>query len=263
MCYNKNTNKSRTDFLELSHKEKKMPRFFVDEINEHDIILSGESARHIGRSLRMKPGEAVTVCCCGTDYDCRISRITEDSVYLTLINKHLNEAEPDIDVTLFQAVPKLDKLEFIIQKSVELGVSRIAPVLTQRCISRPSEKDFEKKLTRLRKIAEEAAKQSGRGKIPEITPVLSWKNALSEMKKLDKNLMLYEGEGGHSLKDVDLSNSTSIGILIGSEGGFAPGEVSDAVSAGSEQIWLGKRILRCETAPISTLSILMFLTNNM
>ena len=123
-----------------------MPRFFKQSIDTDNIVIDGDDARHIGRSLRMKCGEEITVCCCGIDYNCKIKSFSEDSVYLELINSAPCAAEPDIDVTLFQAVPKLDKLEMIIQKSVELGANRIVPVLTHRCISRPSEKDFSKKL---------------------------------------------------------------------------------------------------------------------
>lgn len=240
-----------------------MPRFFIDNINESDIFLDGENARHIGRSLRMRPKEELTVCCGGIDYDCEIRQITEDCVYLDLLEKHPCYAEPTVNVTLFQAVPKLDKLEHIIQKSTELGVSRVVPVLTRRCISRPTEKDFAKKLPRLAKIAEEAAKQSGRGIIPEILPMVSYKQCLEMMKNLDKTIMLYEGEGGKPFGDVAVEGIKTAGLLIGSEGGFDVSEVEEAVLAGAERVWLGKRILRCETAPISALSILMFLTKNM
>ena len=240
-----------------------MPRFFTNEINEEQITLTGSDARHVGRSLRMKPGEAVTVCCNGIDYNCTISRITEDTVYLDLAEKVRCAAEPSVEVTLFQAVPKLDKLEFIIQKCVELGVSRIVPVLTRRCISRPDSKDFAKKLQRLNKIAEEAAKQSGRGMIPEVTPVVSYKEALTMMSRLDRSIILYEEEGGVGFGQVPLDGVKSVGLLIGSEGGFDQEEASAASDAGAVRIWLGKRILRCETAPITAVSILMFLTNNM
>ena len=240
-----------------------MPRFFTDNINENDIVLDGENARHIGRSLRMRPKEELTVCCGGVDYDCEIRQITEDCVYLDLLEKHPCYAEPTVNVTLVQAVPKLDKLEHIIQKSTELGVSRVVPVLTRRCISRPTEKDFAKKLPRLAKIAEEAAKQSRRGVIPEISPMVSYKQCLEMMKEPDKTIMLYEGEGGKPFGDVAVEGIKTAGLLIGSEGGFDVSEVEDAVSAGAERVWLGKRILRCETAPISALTILMFLTKNM
>ncbi|MBP8593716.1 MAG: 16S rRNA (uracil(1498)-N(3))-methyltransferase [Ruminococcus sp.] len=240
-----------------------MPRFFTNEINEEQITLSGSDARHIGRSLRMRPGEAVTVCCCGIDYNCLISRITEDTVYLDLVEKVRCAAEPTVEVTLFQAVPKLDKLELIIQKCVELGVTRIVPVLTRRCISRPDSKDFAKKLVRLNKIAEEAAKQSGRGIIPEVSPIVSYKEALSMMGELDRSVILYEEEGGVPFGQVPLEDVKSVGLLIGSEGGFDPEEAQAAADMGAVRVWLGKRILRCETAPITAVSILMFLTNNM
>ena len=240
-----------------------MPRFFVENINEADITLTGDNAHHIGRSLRMKPGEEVTVCCCGMDYNCVISEITQDTVYLELKEKIRCAAEPDIEVTLFQAVPKLDKLETIIQKTVELGVTRIVPVLSRRCVSRPTEKDFEKKLVRLNKIAQEAAKQSGRGIIPQVMPMISYKKAVEEMAELDKSIILYEEEGGISFSEVNFDGIKSVGILIGSEGGFDKEEADLAADAGAARVWLGKRILRCETAPITAMSILMFLTNNM
>lgn len=240
-----------------------MPRFFTNEIDENNITLTGSDAVHVGRSLRMKPGEPLTVCCGGIDYNCEISEITSDTVYLSLKEKVVCAAEPNIEVTLFQAVPKMDKLEYIIQKSVELGVSRIVPMLTRRCVSRPDERDFAKKLARLNKIAAEAAKQSGRGIIPQVMPIVSYKKALEMMKELDQNVLLYEEEGGVSFGEVDLTGAKTVGLVIGSEGGFDREEAEACTSVGAAQVWLGKRILRCETAPITALSILMFLTNNM
>ena len=240
-----------------------MPRFFTNEIDENNITLTGSDAVHVGRSLRMKPGEPLTVCCGGIDYNCEISEITSDTVYLSLKEKVVCAAEPNIEVTLFQAVPKMDKLEYIIQKSVELGESRIVPMLTRRCVSRPDERDFAKKLARLNKIAAEAAKQSGRGIIPQVTPIVSYKKALEMMKELDQNVLLYEEEGGVSFGEVDLTGAKTVGLVIGSEGGFDREEAEACTAVGAAQVWLGKRILRCETAPITALSILMFLTNNM
>ena len=159
-------------------------------------------------------------------------------------------------------MPKLDKLEMIIQKSVELGASKIVPVLTRRCISRPTEKDFRKKLERLNKIALEAAKQSGRGIIPEVAPIMSFKNALSEMTKDDCAVMLYE-EGGIRFSELETENKKSFSMLIGSEGGFDPEEAEAAKNAGITPIWLGDRILRCETAPLTAISILMYITKNL
>ena len=240
-----------------------MPRFFTNEIDENNMTLTGSDAVHVGRSLRMKPGEPLTVCCGGIDYNCEISEITSDTVYLSLKEKVVCAAEPNIEVTLFQAVPKMDKLEYIIQKSVELGVSRIVPMLTRRCVSRPDERDFAKKLARLNKIAAEAAKQSGRGIIPQVTPIVSYKKALEMMKELDRNVLLYEEEGGVSFGEADLTGAKTVGLVIGSEGGFDREEAEACTAVGAAQVWLGKRILRCETAPITALSILMFLTNNM
>ncbi|MCD8187937.1 MAG: 16S rRNA (uracil(1498)-N(3))-methyltransferase [Ruminococcus sp.] len=220
-----------------------MPRFFTNVIDESNITIGGDDARHIGRSLRMK--------------------ISEDTVRLELVSKAPCASEPSVDVTLFQAVPKLDKLEHIIQKTVELGISRIVPVLTRRCVSRPNEKNFAKKLPRLNKISEEAAKQSGRGIIPEVTPIINYKNAIAEMKKLDRSIILYEEEDGCSLEKVDYSGIKTIGLLIGSEGGFNREEAELAENAGVNRVWLGKRILRCETAPTVAMSLLMFLTNNL
>ena len=136
-------------------------------------------------------------------------------------------------------------------------------MLTRRCISRPDEKDFAKKLPRLNKIAAEAAKQSGRGMIPEVTPIVSFKKAVEMMGELDRNILLYEEQGGCSFSEVDFDGVRSAGIIIGSEGGFDQEEAETMVNNGAVRVWLGKRILRCETAPITALSILMFLTNNM
>lgn len=240
-----------------------MPRFFSEISDENNIIITGSDARHIGRSLRMKPDEELTVCSNGTDYNCAITSITEDTVYLRLLNKERCGSEPNIQVTLFQAVPKLDKLEHIIQKTVELGVSKIVPVLSRRCVSRPDSKDFAKKLIRLNKIAEEAAKQSGRGIIPQVMPMISFKDAVKKMSELDRSVILYEEQGGVSFGEVDFNGAKTVGLLIGSEGGFDKEEAEMAADSGAYRVWLGKRILRCETAPVTAMSILMFLTNNM
>ena len=137
------------------------------------------------------------------------------------------------------------------------------PVLTRRCISRPDERDFAKKLPRLQKIAEQAAKQSGRGIIPEVTPVVSYRKALGMMQSLDRTIILYEEQGGCKFSEVSFDSVKTVGLVVGSEGGFDSEEAQDAVDVGAVRVWLGKRILRCETAPITAMSILMFLTNNM
>ena len=239
-----------------------MPRFCLESINKQCPCITGDDARHIGRSLRMKTGECITVCAGSTDYECRIKSFTEDAVFLEILSSHVCGSEPDIKVTLYQAVPKLDKLEHIVQKSVELGVTEIVPVLTRRCISRPAEKDFKKKLDRLNKIALEAAKQSGRGIIPKVSMLTSFNGAVERMKNDDCPLMLYE-EGGIRFSEVDTAEKKSYSILVGSEGGFDPEEALLAENSGVQSVWLGNRILRCETAPVTALSILMYITKNM
>lgn len=240
-----------------------MPRFFTEQANADEIIITGEDARHIGRSLRMRPGEQLTVCSEGMDYQCEIVRITESEVFLHPLSITPCAAEPSVQVTLYQAVPKQDKLAEIVQKCTELGVYRIVPVLTARCVARPSSADFEKKRQRLQKIALSAAKQSGRGIIPEVGSLLSWQEALEAMQQEDIAVMLYEEEGGVRFGDVPLAGKQRIGLFIGSEGGISEEEAAEASEAGLHRVWLGSRILRCETAPTAALSILMYLTENL
>lgn len=240
-----------------------MPRFFVEHANPEQIIITGEDAHHIGRSLRMRTGEQLTVCAEGMDYECEITRITDSEVYLQPLSVNPCAAEPSVKVTLYQAIPKQDKLAEIVQKAVELGACEIVPVLTARCVSRPSKADFEKKRQRLRKIAVSAAKQSGRGIIPEVAPMMTWREALQSMQAQDISVMLYEEQGGVRFGEVPLEGKKRIGLFIGSEGGISEEEAQQAVEAGLHRVWLGSRILRCETAPTAAISILMYLTKNL
>lgn len=239
-----------------------MPRFFEDAFSPEQPVLNGEHLRHIGYSLRMRPGERLTVCSCGTDYECEIAEISADAVTLHILDSVSCCAEPTISVTLFQALPKSDKLEQIIQKSVELGVTEIVPVLTRRCISRMNSGEFQKKLPRYQKIAQAAAQQSGRGIIPAVAPLHSLEQAAARMRDLEIPLVLYEGEGGISFSAVR-PDAKSYGLCIGSEGGFDPQEIAFLQEYGVQPVWLGKRILRCETAPLTALSVLMFHTGNL
>lgn len=239
-----------------------MPRFFLDNITESTEII-GENAHHISRSLRMKPGEELILCDKrGTDFLCEITDFTSDSVFCKVKEQFPTKSEPSVRLTLYQALPKLDKFELILQKSVELGIYRIVPVLTSRCISRPDEKSFSKKLERYEKISLEAAKQSGRGIIPEISGILSYKDALKAMSSHELSLMCYE-HGGKKLGELSLPSYKNISLLIGSEGGFSEEEVREAQENGVTPVWLGERILRCETAPLAAISIIMNLTDNM
>lgn len=239
-----------------------MPRFFIENIKGDTVIIDGEEANHIVKSLRMKKGEIITLCDTkGNDYICEIES-ADKSVVCKVLNCEKSKSEPSVRVTLYQAMPKLDKLETIIQKSVELGIYKIVPVLTKRCISRPDKSTMSKKLERLSKISFEAAKQSGRGIIPEICDMITFKEAIDRMKTDNIGIILYEG-GGENLSDIGLPQAENISIMIGSEGGFDEDEVDFAVLNGIERVGLGPRILRCETAPVATLSIIMNLTKNM
>ncbi len=244
-----------------------MPRFFVNKnnITENRITVDGGDAVHIGRSLRMKIGDELILCCDKTDYTTKILTISDKEVCCEILSQSPICSEPDIDLTLYQAVPKLDKLEFITQKSVELGVTEIVPVITSRCISRPDNKSFAKKKERLNKISLEAAKQSGRGIIPEVSDIIDFKTAVSKLKEHDFSYVCYE-KGGIPFSSVinikDVKNK-SIGLFIGSEGGFDKSEIDFLEDMNIKTISMGKRILRCETAPISAVSIIMALSGNM
>ena len=239
-----------------------MPRFFTNTPASDFITVTGSDARHIGYSLRMKVGEAITFCHNGTDYNCVIESINESEVLCRVLDTITSISEPSVQLTLYQAYPKQDKLELIIQKTTELGAARIVPFISARCIARPDEKSYRKKQERMQKIAEEAAKQSGRGIIPEIAPLMTMKQALEDMKKSEFKLFCYEN-GGKKLSEIPVSEAKSIAVMIGSEGGFERSEAEMAVEAGASQIWLGERILRCETCPIAVTAILMNITGNM
>ncbi len=240
-----------------------MPRFFVTESFADNFSIGGEDAKHISRSLRMSAGERLTICDAnGTEFLCEIEAITDKEVFLKVISSCKTKSEPDIDVTLYQALPKSDKLEFIVQKAVELGVKKIVPVLTSRCISRPDKKSMDKKTDRLNKIALSAAKQSGRGIIPQVMPTLSFEDAVNKMADDECPILFYESQGS-TLKGLMEKSPKSISIMVGSEGGFEPGEVEAARRAGVSIVNLGPRILRCETAPICALSAIMYAAGNL
>lgn len=236
-----------------------MPRFFTGEVRVDRAEIGGEDARHIALSLRMKAGEHVTVCDArGNDYQCVITSVEPARVLLEVTGCAPSAGEPSVDITLYQALPKGDKLELIVQKAVELGVGRIVPVLTRRCVSRPDEKSMAKKLARYNKIALEAAKQCGRGRVPQVEPLLGFGAALERMAKAPLGLFFYEN-AERSLREA-LSNrlQKEVSILVGSEGGFEPGEAEQAAAKGLLPLSLGSRILRCETAPLAALTAILY-----
>lgn len=238
-----------------------MPRFFVNESPADGILaVTGDDARHIGRSLRMRLGDEIILCYDKCDYICEILKISDEAV-ITKVLSQKPSSEPTIDLTLYMAMPKLDKLETVIQKSVELGAVKIVPVLTSRCVARPEKQQFSKKLERLGRISLEAAKQSGRGIIPEVSDIISLDECISQMSELDLALVLYEN-GGKPLNVFSYPDGGSVGVFVGSEGGFDKAEIERCLDNGIEAVWLGERILRCETAPLAAISIIMHLTGN-
>lgn len=232
-----------------------MPRFFINDMVNEEYILQGENGRHAAKSLRMKVGEELVLCDGkGQDYLCEITNIDSDAVAVKLVKAQENQAESPVRVTLYQCLPKSDKMDLIVQKAVELGVHKIVPVISSRCIAKFNGKE-EKKLLRLQKISEEAAKQCGRGIVPQIMPVQKFNQAVQNAS--GKKIFCYE-KGGEHFSQLLKENCEEISILIGSEGGFSEEEANFASENGFVCASLGKRILRTETAGLCALSIIMY-----
>ena len=240
-----------------------MPRFFADKDNiaEKEIRIAGEDAYHIARSLRMAVGDFITVSDgAGNDYYCSLSSIRDEVCVCDIISKQSSGVEPKSHITLFMAYPKGDKLEFVIQKAVELGASEIVPFESSRCIKRPKADKQERITERLNRIAKEAAKQSGRAVLPIVKPTVSFAEMLSLASSHSLALLCYEGEEGKSLKDVlsGMKAPESIACIVGCEGGFSRDEAEEAIERGIISVSLGRRILRCETAPDFILSAIEY-----
>lgn len=249
-----------------------MPKFFLESDNPENgyfkndtAVILGKDAIHISKVLRVKPGEKLTVCdCIGNDYFCEVIEARQSSVTLKIIERKPSLSEPSVAVTLFQGLPKGDKMDFIVQKSVELGVVQITPVLTMRSVSKPDTKTLLKKTERWNRIAAEAAKQSGRSILPKVQPAVDFKTAVKLLAQNDKSAILYEQNGGTmgSLL-ANCKNVRTFGIFVGPEGGFDETEVSFAYENGIMSVGMGPRILRTETAPLCALSVIMYSTGNL
>lgn len=239
-----------------------MQRFFIPKPSRDVFFLSESLSRHIAGSLRMKPGDRLLLCDgSGAEYTCVITE-TKPQVFVQILQKEQNKTEPSIYVRLYQALPKGDKFSTIVQKAVELGVSEIIPVISARCVARPDEKTWEKKRQRYQAVALEAAQQAGRGKVPEIKSCMKWSDAILKMGK-EESLLCYEcGDRPLSSFLSSIKEKKEISVMIGSEGGFEPSEIKEAQERGIYIASLGRRILRCETAPLAVLSILMYETGN-
>ena len=238
-----------------------MVRFFVEpELTQQDQIeLTGENAQH-AKVLRLKSGEKVVVCDGeGMECLCRVADAGSGSYTLEVMSRQASASEAAVKVSVYMAFPKADKLEHVIQKATELGAFEIVAFPSGRCVSKPDEKSLKKKLERWQKIAASAAEQSGRGAVPKVLVLPSFQEALARAAQADKALMFYENEQAVTLK-MALSSSEyrTVSLLTGPEGGLEEKEVRQAREAGLQVCTLGKRILRCETAPLCALSAVMY-----
>ena len=244
------------------------PRFFakagaVGEI----VIITGQAAVHARDVLRMKPGDAAVICDGGYDCLSRLVVAETSSVTFEILDRQPNEAEPNLKLHLFMCAPKRDKIEFVVQKATELGAASVTPVISRYCISRPDDDSKHKIEARCQRIAAEAAKQCGRAKIPVVKPFLTFKQAIENtiISANETGIICYECGGvpiSREMLFIEGKIPENIYLMIGSEGGFHPEEVEGAVNHGWKTASLGKRILRCETAPVASIAIIMNLTGN-
>lgn len=238
-----------------------MTRFFVkpEELKSGFIVLTGENADH-ARVLRLKNGEQVLVCDGqGMECVCTVSDVSRDQVSLVVNAQQESEAEAKVKVSIYMAFPKADKLEHVIQKATELGAYEIVAFPSARCVSKPDEKSLKKKTERWQKIAASAAEQSGRGIIPKVVVLDSFGLAVKRAAQADKAILFYENERATTLTmALESGHFQSISLLTGPEGGLESREVEMAKDAGMSICTLGKRILRCETAPLCALSAVMY-----
>ncbi len=249
-----------------------MPRFFIEpqDVEAGGIItVTGEDARHISFSLRARPGEEYVLCdTCNYEYVCRISEITSDEVKLELVEKRASAAEPSVKVTLFQALVKGDKFDTVVQKAVELGVHRIVPVISSRCVSKPDAKQLEKKIERWQKISKAAAMQCARSFVPEVSPAIDYSEAVRLIKEADCGFICYEAEPHEPMKAIfdrcsQSKKISSYSFFVGPEGGISEREAELAKNTGLPLASLGNRVLRTETAPLCVISSIMFYSDNL
>ncbi len=238
-----------------------MHRFFIDSSAEgcEEITITGDDVVHITRVLRLGEGDEIIVCdSAGYDCLCQVVHTSKDEVSAKVHSRQKNSAEANIDITVYQGVPKGDKLDTVVQKCVELGAVRIVPVAMKRCVA--VIKDGAKKAQRLQKIAHEAAKQCGRARLPKVDCVMNFADALSDAESADLRLLPYEAEKINSIKKVlrQSNDVKNISIFIGPEGGFDPSEVKEAQGKGFSIVSMGPRILRTETAPLAAITAVMY-----
>ena len=238
-----------------------MTRFFVEaqDLSGDVLHLTGENFQH-ARVLRLKPGEKLLVCDGqGREALCQVRQVGASDMELEILERRDSETEAAVKVSVYMAFSKVDKLEHVIQKATELGAYEIVAFPSARCVSRPDEKSLKKKLERWQKIAASAAEQSGRGRIPQVITLGSFQEALERAAQADKALLFYENEHAVTLRmALEEGSWSTASLLTGPEGGLEEAEVEQARKAGFQVCTLGKRILRCETAPLCALSAVMY-----
>lgn len=238
-----------------------MTRFFVgpEELAEGKIALTGENYQH-AKVLRLKPEEKVLVCDGqGREALCAVLETGSREITLEVMELRKSASEAQVRVSVYMAFPKADKLEHVIQKATELGAYEIVAFPSARCVSRPDEKSLKKKQERWQKIAASAAEQSGRGRIPEVLTLGSYREALQRAAQAEKALLFYENEHALTLRmALENGSLSTVSLLTGPEGGLEEAEVEQARAAGLQVCTLGSRILRCETAPLCALSAVMY-----
>ena len=243
-----------------------MPKFFVDaaQISGGVVTLTGSGAEHL-KVLRVREGEELTVGADGTDYRCAVDYASGGAYRLQVLSSEPCRSEPSVKVTVFAALPKGDKTETIIQKAVELGADSVCFFLSSRCVARPDAKAMKGKLKRWQKIAEAAAMQSYRGMIPEVTWLPDYASMLKAAAEFELRAFLWEDARELSLRGLmeQTGEFRSVALITGPEGGFSPEEAAQAESTGILPVTLGKRILRCETAPLAALTAVMYHTGNL
>lgn len=245
-----------------------MPKFFVtnQSINNREILIKGEDTNHIKNVLRKKIGDQLTICNLdiSKDYLCEISQFEEDGIKCNIIEELKTNAESNVKVTILQGLPKADKMELVIQKAVELGAYDITPVEMKRCVVKLTNKDKTKKLQRWQRIAEVAAKQSGRNRIPKINEIKSIQNICNLCQEYDIVIVAYENEKENKLKQeleklkIRKIQNLKMAVLIGPEGGIDHSEIALLKENGAKIVTLGNRILRTETVALNVLSIIMY-----
>ena len=237
-------------------------RYFLTDINDNTATVTGSEAVHLCRVMRIKQGDSVILCDNeGYDYTAVAESVNEKLITFTVTDKTKNMAEPKCSLTVYMALPKSDKLEFIVQKACELGAKRLVPFVSEFCVAQKSKKEDSKK-QRLEKISAEAAKQCGRSCPMEIGDTLTFKQLLQDMQKNSVNLFFYE-HADMPLSKVDFSDKNNVSVIIGSEGGFSEKECAQLAENGAVTISLGKRILRCETAAVSAVTLTMYTLGEM